>query len=101
MLAMLRSSTNVVHCSGLRCEQPTPAKPSLHQGEKWLAFFDNIRGELRPVGAADVLRRMRCSGRDEEDVAGLDRRLLAADLVLERAFDNIDDLFARMCMHRR
>src|SRR5215470_12795762 len=31
------------------------AQPSFHWCEKWLAFFDDIGGELRPVGAADVL----------------------------------------------
>jgi hypothetical protein len=38
-----------------------------------------------------------CSGLDEQDVAGLERnRRLVLDLVLERALENIDDLFARM-----
>jgi len=32
------------------------------------AFFDDIRGELRSV-AADILRRVDISGRDEQDVA--------------------------------
>src|ERR1700738_5046243 len=37
------------------------------------------------------------SGRDEQDVAGLARyRRLALDLILQRAFEDIDDLFARM-----
>src|SRR5215510_13831106 len=76
------------------------AEPSLHGCQKRFAFFDDIGGELRPVGAADVLRRMGRSGRDEQHIAGLDRHRLAANLVLERAFDNVDNLFARMRMHR-
>src|SRR5690349_20588538 len=78
-----------------------PADVSPHRGEKRLASFNHIGGELRPVGAADVLRRMRRSGRDEQYVAGLDRHRLAADLVFEGALDNVDDLFARMRVHRR
>jgi hypothetical protein len=36
-------------------------------------------------------------GRDEQDVAGLERhRRLALHLILQRAFEDIDDLFARM-----
>src|SRR5262245_39782357 len=70
---------------------------SLDQLDERLSFFDDVRGELGPVAAADVLRRVDRSGRDEQDVAGLERdRRLALDLVLQRAFDDIDDLFARM-----
>jgi hypothetical protein len=37
------------------------------------------------------------SGWDEEDVAGLERHWrLALDLILQRALEDIDDLFARM-----
>jgi hypothetical protein len=36
-------------------------------------------------------------GRDEQDVARVERRWrLAFDLVLQRPFENVDDLFARM-----
>jgi hypothetical protein len=35
--------------------------------DKRLAFFDDIRGELRCAAAADVLRRVDRSGRDEQD----------------------------------
>src|SRR5215213_8517863 len=46
---------------------------------------------------ADVLRRVDRAGRDEQEVAGLERhRRLALDLILQRAFEDIDDLFARM-----
>src|SRR5262245_4631417 len=76
------------------------SEPSLHRCEQWLAFFDDVGGELRPVARTDVLRRMRCSSRDKKDVASLDRYLLAANLVFERTFDNVDDFFARMRVHR-
>src|SRR6266702_2669010 len=70
---------------------------SLDHHDERLPFFDDIRGELRPGAAADVLRRVDRSGRDEQDVAGLERhRRLALDLILQRAFEDIDDLFARM-----
>ena len=42
---------------------------SLDHREERLPFFDDIRGELRPVAAADVLRRVDRSGRDEQDCA--------------------------------
>src|SRR5437867_10038767 len=67
-----------------------------HHNER-LPFFDDIRGEFRPVAAADVLCCVDRSGRDEQDLAGLERhRRLALDLILQGAFDDIDDLFARM-----
>src|SRR2546426_2523312 len=70
---------------------------SLDQRDERLPFFDDIRAELRRVAAADVLRRVDRSGRDEEDLAGLERpRRLALDLILQRALEDIDDLFARM-----
>jgi hypothetical protein len=47
---------------------------SLHQRDERLPFFDDIRGELCSVAAADVLRRVDRFGRDEQDVAGLERR---------------------------
>jgi hypothetical protein len=60
-------------------------------------FFDDIRGELLRVAAADVLRRVDRSGGDERHIAGLERyRRLALDLIFDRALDDIDDLFARM-----
>jgi hypothetical protein len=75
-----------------RCER-------LRRAAERLAFLDNIRGELGAVAAADVLRRVDRAGRDEQHVAGLERhRRLALDLVLQRALDDIDDLFARMRM---
>src|ERR1700730_17813549 len=62
-----------------------------------LAFLDNVGGEFGPVAAADVLRRVDRSRRDEQHVAGLERhRRLAFDLIFQRAFEHIDDLFAGM-----
>src|SRR5262249_29449612 len=70
---------------------------SLDQLEERHTFLDDIRGELRGVDAADVLRRVDRSGRDEQDVAGLKRhRRPALDLIFQQAFDDINDLFARM-----
>jgi hypothetical protein len=49
------------------------------------------------LAAADVLRRVDHSGRDEQDVAGLERdRRLPIQLILQHVFEKIDDLFARM-----
>src|SRR6266446_4674900 len=64
---------------------------SLDHHDERLPFFHDIRGELRPGAAADVLRRVDRSGRDEQDVAGLERhRRLALDLILQRAFEDIE-----------
>src|SRR4249919_2385691 len=72
-------------------------QPSLHQCEWRFPFFEDIRGKLLRDAAADVLRRVDRSGWDEEDVAGLERHWrLALDLILQRALEDIDDLFARM-----
>jgi hypothetical protein len=50
--------------------------------------FNDIRGEFRRVAAAHVLRRVYCSGRDEQDFAGMKRhRRPSIDLILKRAFD--------------
>src|SRR3954471_8381846 len=81
-----------------------PKRRSLDQCDERLAFFDDIRGELRRVDTADVLRRVDRSGRDEQDLASLERhRRLALELILQQSFDNIDDLLARMavigCQH--
>src|SRR5215212_5484285 len=64
---------------------------SLGQHDDWLPFFDDIRGELRRVGGADVPHRVDRFGRDEQDVAGVERRRrLAFDLVLQRPFEDVD-----------
>src|SRR5712692_5666190 len=46
---------------------------SFHQREERFPFFDDIRRELRRIAAAGVARRVDRSGRDEQDVAGLQR----------------------------
>src|SRR6266850_2426022 len=63
---------------------------SLTRGQRneRLPFCDEIRGELRSVASADVLRAVDGSCRDEQD----DRpRRLALDLIFEHAFEDIDD----------
>src|SRR5262245_28981021 len=76
---------------------PPVSSPRLTQHDERLPFFDDVRGELRRVAAADILRRMDLSGRDEQDLAGLKcHRRLAVDLILQQAFDDVGDLFARM-----
>src|SRR5262245_50500244 len=75
---------------------PHLTRRSLDHREERLPFFNDIRGELRAVAAADVPRRVDRSSRDEQNVAGLEHhRRFALDLILERAFEDIDDLFAR------
>src|SRR5215207_4470654 len=70
---------------------------SLDQHDEWLSFFDDIGGKLRPVGGAYVLHRVDSFSRDEKDLARVERRRwLVLDLILQRAFQDIDDLFARM-----
>src|SRR5260370_4200404 len=76
-----------------------PKQPSLHQCEQRLAFLDDVGGQLTAGAAADVFRRVDRSGGNEENIAGLERhRRLVLDLILERACEDIDDLFARMRM---
>ena len=51
------------------------------------------------MAAADVPDGMDRTVRDEQYVAGLERhRRLAVDLILQQAFDDVDDLFARMAV---
>src|SRR6185295_3784761 len=70
-------------------------QPSLHQCEERLALLDDVGGELTTGDAAGIPRRMRRVGGNEEDVSGLERdRRLVADLILKRAFEDVDDLFA-------
>jgi hypothetical protein len=70
---------------------------SLDQHDERLPFFDDIRGELRRVAAAYVLHRVDSFGRDEKDLACVERRRwLALELILQRPFEDIDDLLARM-----
>src|SRR5918995_2470893 len=70
---------------------------SLDQHDERLPFFHDIRGQLRPVDGAYVLHRVDRFSRDEKDLARVDRRgWLVLDLILQRPFEDIDDLFARM-----
>jgi hypothetical protein len=59
--------------------------------------FDDVAGELGRTTAADVLHRVDRFGRHEQELACVEgRRLLAFQVVLQGAFENVDDLFARM-----
>src|SRR6185312_2389911 len=65
--------------------------------EERLPFFDDVRGEFRAVTAADVLRAVDRSGRNEQDLTGLEgHRRFALHRVFPRTFEDIDDLFAWM-----
>ena len=44
---------------------------SLDQHDERLPFFDDIRGQLRRIGGADVPRRVDRFSRDEKDLAAL------------------------------
>src|SRR5438094_316953 len=91
-----KSKVRFVACERQPAESLVPG-PSLGQHDERLPFFDNVRGELRRVAAGDVLYLVDRSGRDEQDLAGLERhRRLALQPILQQAFDGIDDLFARM-----
>src|SRR5262245_48256772 len=81
--------------------QPSAAKRSLDHREERLAFFDDVRRELCGAAGADVPRRVDRAGRDEQDVAGREgHRRLVLHRVFPRAFEDIDDLFARMRVPR-
>jgi hypothetical protein len=80
------------HAAGLE-----GAGRSLGQRDERLSLFDDIRGELSRVAAANVLHRVDRSSRDEQDVSGLERhRRFAVELILQDPFDDIDNLFAGM-----
>src|SRR6476620_7013316 len=66
---------------------------------QWLSLFNNVCGKLRSVCSANVLCRMRNTGRYKENVTWLDRlRWLAINPVFERTFKNVYDLFSEMCV---
>src|SRR5688500_2012521 len=76
------------------------ARRALGQHDERLPFFDDIRGELRPVAGADVLRGVIRSGRDEQGLPGLERyRRLALELILQRTFEDISNFGAGMRVH--
>ena len=62
-----------------------------------ISVFHDRGGELRRLAGADVPRRVDFSGRDEQGLTGLERhRWLALELILQRTFEDIGDLRARM-----
>src|SRR5262249_34846 len=70
---------------------------SVDDDEERLPFLDDVGGELRRLPAADVLHRVNRLGRHDQRFAGAVRlRRLTVDLILERAFEDVDDLLARM-----
>ena len=78
----------------------TSESDSLSSVERF-PFFDDIRGQLRSFSAADVLRRVDRSGRDDGR-RGLERHHgFPSNLVLQRRpFESRDDLFTRMRVPR-
>src|SRR5918992_3686905 len=65
--------------------------------DEGLPLLDDIGGELRSIATADVLRGVDRSGRDEQNLAGLERhRRLALELIHQRTFDDVDNLLTRM-----
>lgn len=65
--------------------------------KEWLPFLDDVCCELGPLPGADVSHRVDRFGRYHQGVAGVVRcRRLAVDRALERSFEDMDDLFARM-----
>jgi hypothetical protein len=72
-------------------------RDSLDYHEELLAPFDDVCSELRAVAAADVLHRVDRFGRDEQDVAGFERRRRPAlHPVLQRPFEDVENHFAPM-----
>ena len=51
----------------------SPRRANIGLGEERFPFFDDIGGQLRAFPVADVLRRVNRAGRDEENVARLQR----------------------------
>src|SRR5262245_40385888 len=85
----------------MSCSPWLPRSCSVDQRDERIPFFDDVRRELCAAAGADVLRRMDRSGRYEQHVARFERhRRLALDLILERAFEDVDDLFAGMRVPR-
>ena len=88
--------------AGIRISERFASHRSLGQHEQGLALLDEIGRELRSVPGADILHRVDRLGRDEEDVARLEsRRRFPLDFVLQRAFEDVDDLLARMLVPDR
>src|SRR5262245_3133316 len=79
------------------------SRTSVDDDKKRLALLHDVGCELRRIAAADVPDGVDRLGRDEQDLTGAVRPwLLTVDLVLERPFENVDDLLARMLVsHER
>jgi hypothetical protein len=70
---------------------------SLGQREERLTFLHDIGGEFRRVAAAGIPDRVSRPGWDGQGLTGVERlRRLAFDLILQRPFGDVDDLFTRM-----
>jgi hypothetical protein len=75
---------------------------SVDEDKKRLPLLDEIRGEFRRVAAADVPQRVNSLSRHHQNFAGAVRlRRLTVDPILERAFEDVDDLLARMLVPDR
>src|SRR5262245_58562550 len=75
---------------------------SVDDDEERLPFLDDVGGELRRVPVADVPHRVNRLGRHHQRFTGVVRlRRLPVDLILERAFEDVDDLLARMLVPDR
>src|SRR5687767_2736714 len=72
------------------------------QHQQRLIFLHDVGCKFCCVAAADILRRMKYSRRYKQYIPRLERnRWLSLHLVLERAFDHIDDLFTRVSVHAK
>src|SRR3712207_9180833 len=83
--------------------QGSPAVTSpgarLARRDERLAFLDDVRGELRRVAAADVLRRVDRPGGDEQGLAGLEpHRRRAPEPGTQQASGDGGELFPRMAV---
>src|SRR5262249_39589390 len=94
-----RSCTMVVTCFPFWCRPRCGHRPSLRQFDERLALLDEVGAQLGGVDAADILRRVYRSGRDEQHVASLERYgLLGLELIFDEAFDDVDDFFPGVLM---
>jgi hypothetical protein len=74
------------------------ARTSAHSASAMTGFpFDDVRGEFGRVAASDIPHRVDHPARDGQRVTGVAcPRRLALDLVPQRPFEDVDDLFTRM-----
>src|SRR5262245_22451501 len=84
-------------CGGRSARAALSRCRSLDDDEERLALLDEVGGELGAVAGADVPHRVDGLGRHDQGLAGFVRlRRPAVDRVLERAFEDVDDLLARV-----